>query len=274
MISVFGRTRRVGRWQVSSDTLVIALFGTCRLDLTQAFVDEDDDELSMTVITVFGFVSVLLPQGTEVHPSGIALLASTDLALPAPCHKRALAPLSMTWTALFSRIRITEQDSADQEAGEVTGGALTTSQPSASAETADGPPIRPAEPKYALFTDEADDGLFTSSNADDGPQAMPDPGAPKMATLTQGIPLAGDTVPPHDDEPADDEHDGGPDDVGAGLSDTAVEPVADTPEVTEPTSADDPDPADSDSDIGTDDLDSDDPGTDIGTEAELEDATA
>ena len=54
VIAVLGRTVRAGRWKVAEDSLVIALFGKCVLDLRRAYVDEEDDELSMSIFALAG----------------------------------------------------------------------------------------------------------------------------------------------------------------------------------------------------------------------------
>ena len=112
VIAVLGRTLRAGRWKLADDTLVIAVFGRCVMDLSRAYVDEEDDELSMTVFALFGSVSIVLPPGCDVEPSGIALLASSEVAIPSDkpldITKGVLAPLDISWIAMFGRVRINE----------------------------------------------------------------------------------------------------------------------------------------------------------------------
>ncbi|MEE9414445.1 MAG: hypothetical protein V3V01_04105 [Acidimicrobiales bacterium] len=112
-IAVLGRTRRVGRWKVSNDNQVIAVLGKCHLDLTEAFVDDEAEEISMSVLTVFGSVSLLLPEGSQVRPSGIAILAADAIDLPMTEELTALAPLNLKWTALFARVRVTQECAED-----------------------------------------------------------------------------------------------------------------------------------------------------------------
>lgn len=112
VIAVLGRTLRAGRWKLSDDSLVIAVFGRCVLDLSRAYVDEDDDELSMTIFVLFGSVSIVLPPGCDVEPSGIALLASSEVEIPSDKDEDitagVLAPLEISWIAMFGRVRINE----------------------------------------------------------------------------------------------------------------------------------------------------------------------
>ena len=112
VIAVLGRTVRAGRWKVSDDSLVIALFGRCALDLSRAYVDEEDEDLSMSVFALFGSVSILLPPGCDVEPSGVAIAASSEVEIPSERNpditRTALAPLDISWLALFAKVRIAE----------------------------------------------------------------------------------------------------------------------------------------------------------------------
>ncbi len=112
VIAVLGRTLRAGRWKLADESLVIAVFGQCVLDLSRAYVDEEDDELSMTVFALFGSVSIVLPPGCDVEPSGIALLASSEVEIPSDkaedVTQDVLAPLDISWFAMFGRVRISE----------------------------------------------------------------------------------------------------------------------------------------------------------------------
>jgi hypothetical protein len=72
VIAVLGRNRRAGRWKVAGHTLVVAAFGACYLDLTRAVVDEEDEDISMSVFVLFGSVSFLFPQvSPRQHDSAI-----------------------------------------------------------------------------------------------------------------------------------------------------------------------------------------------------------
>jgi hypothetical protein len=112
VIAVLGRTLRAGRWKLAEDTLVIALFGRCVLDLTRAYVDEEDEDLTMSIFAIFGSVSVLLPPGCDVEPSGVAIVASSDIEIPSErCEditQMVLAPLDISWLAMFARVRVVE----------------------------------------------------------------------------------------------------------------------------------------------------------------------
>ncbi len=113
VIAVFGRTVRAGRWKVADDSLVIAIFGRCVLDLTRAYVDEDaDDELSMSVFSLFGSVSIVLPPGCDVEPSGVAIASSSEVRIPSEkprdVTREVLAPFDISFIALFAKVRVAE----------------------------------------------------------------------------------------------------------------------------------------------------------------------
>lgn len=117
VIAVLGRTVRAGRWKLAEDSLVIAVFGRCALDLSRSFVDEEDDDLTMTIFSLFGSVSVLLPPGCDVEPSGVAIMSWSDVEIPseqpADITAAALAPLDISFFALFSKVRVAEVRGAD-----------------------------------------------------------------------------------------------------------------------------------------------------------------
>lgn len=164
VIAVLGRTLRAGRWKLADDSLVIAIFGRCVLDLSRAYVDEEDDHLSMTVFCLFGSVSVVLPPGCDVEPSGIALLASSEVEIPSDkivdITQDVLAPLDISWIAMFGRVRINELSP------EVEPGAITLVVDAL------------APPAVEVFDSEA---------AASAPQVTPDPATTPAAVATAGI---------------------------------------------------------------------------------------
>ena len=149
VIAVLGRTLRAGRWKLADESLVIAVFGQCVLDLSRAYVDEEDDELSMTVFVLFGSVSIVLPPGCDVEPSGIALLASSEVEIPSDkaedVTQEVLAPLDISWFAMFGRVRISElalEPGLPKADGELASPALEVFDSDAAAPTAE-----PASPE-------------------------------------------------------------------------------------------------------------------------------
>ncbi len=161
VVAVLGRTLRAGRWKLADDSLVIAVFGRCVLDLSRAYVDEDDDELSMTVFALFGSVSIVLPPGCDVEPSGIALLASSEVEIPSDksedVTQNVLAPLDISWFAMFGRVRINEllPEPEPELTSELSPPAVEVFD--ATREAAASPPVAdpPAAPDAAAVSEEA-----------------------------------------------------------------------------------------------------------------------
>jgi hypothetical protein len=108
---------------------VLAVLGTCHLDMRRSFV-ESDGQLRMKVTVVFGSATFLLPDGAEVRPSGVSFLASSLVDVPEHEQEPELPTVGIEWTCMFGRLRIvTEQVLAAPEpepeprADELIGGA-------------------------------------------------------------------------------------------------------------------------------------------------------
>lgn len=228
VIAVLGRTLRAGRWKLADESLVIALFGRCVLDLSRAYVDEEDEELEMSIFCLFGSVSVVLPPGCDVEPSGIAFLASSEVEIPSDKAEdlthEVLAPLDISWFAMFGRVRINEI-SPDVVAPEPTSGLgppdvavfgapqdlrVGSGAPVGSLEAQhDGSDLSPV-PGPAAVAEPAEDEValreeiaqWRSETGRPAPEAQPDPGSeiePEEARVPDGE--GGDE--PATDEPED-----------------------------------------------------------------------
>ena len=78
-VAVMGSANRRGRWRVAPLTNVVAMMGSCRLDLRTAEFSGED--ITINVATVMGSVDILVPEGIEVEISGIPVMGSKDLRL-------------------------------------------------------------------------------------------------------------------------------------------------------------------------------------------------
>jgi hypothetical protein len=76
IISVFGGNSRVGRWRLPSRVRVLSLFGGTKLDLRQASTDAAD--VTIVVVTLFGSVEAIVPEGVDVQLSGVSLFGGRD----------------------------------------------------------------------------------------------------------------------------------------------------------------------------------------------------
>ncbi len=109
VIAVFGRTRRAGRWTICDHSIVVSFFGRCHLDLTKAITEDGTEDVSMTVVAIFGSVTIVVPAGSDVKPSGMAILASAGIDLPTTSEVSELVPLELEWTAVLGRVRVVEK---------------------------------------------------------------------------------------------------------------------------------------------------------------------
>jgi hypothetical protein len=81
--SVFAENKRVGRWRLRGPVRVVTVFGSCELDLREAWTDADVVEISGRC--VFGEVKVIVPEGVEVDLAGGAVFGSRSVNLaPVP----------------------------------------------------------------------------------------------------------------------------------------------------------------------------------------------
>ncbi|MEM7036579.1 MAG: hypothetical protein AAF570_06315 [Bacteroidota bacterium] len=116
-LAILGRNRRTGRWRLAKSSSVLAVFGSCLLDMRHSFA-EDDDELKMTVLTVCGSARILLPEGAEVRPSGTAVLASSIVDVPEHDDPADLPTLEIEWLSILGRLRIVTDRAEELEDAE------------------------------------------------------------------------------------------------------------------------------------------------------------
>ena len=70
---------RTGRWRIDEQSRVIAVMGTCKIDLRQVTISSP-----LTVIRAYvlmGNVNVIVPEGVEVELDGLAVMGSRSLKL-------------------------------------------------------------------------------------------------------------------------------------------------------------------------------------------------
>jgi hypothetical protein len=104
IVSVFGGNRRRSRWLLAGDTTVLNVFGRSCFDLRE--VECRSSEVAMTVLTVFGSVMVLVPEGADVRLSGSSFLASSDCLVAQGAARPALPPLMVTATTVLGRTKV------------------------------------------------------------------------------------------------------------------------------------------------------------------------
>jgi hypothetical protein len=106
MLAVLARCRRTGRWRVASRSTVLAVLGSCRLDMRHSFAEDIGEVLRMKVTVFLGSATFVLPRGAEVRPSGLSLLSASSVDVPDREEETDLPMLDIEWTSILGRIRI------------------------------------------------------------------------------------------------------------------------------------------------------------------------
>jgi Domain of unknown function (DUF1707)/Cell wall-active antibiotics response 4TMS YvqF len=82
IVSVFGDLTRSGSWRAEQELSPISVFGDVELDLRHASVPAGG--VSISAISPFGNIEVLVPDGVEVDVGGFTLFGSKKLAVGGP----------------------------------------------------------------------------------------------------------------------------------------------------------------------------------------------
>ena len=123
MLAVLGHCHRTGRWRLASRSAVVAVLGTCHLDMRDSFVEAE--QLRMKVTVVLGSATFIVPNGAEVKPSGMSLLGGSMVDVPEHEDTADLPTLQIEWISIFGRVRIvTEETMAVDPADGHTDGAV------------------------------------------------------------------------------------------------------------------------------------------------------
>lgn len=104
IVSVFGGNRRGGRWRVPESTSITALFGRAFLDLREA--ECSAKQISVTCMSVFAGVTILVPEGADVRPAGTAILASSSCHIPMTDTRSLLPPILVSSTTILGKLRV------------------------------------------------------------------------------------------------------------------------------------------------------------------------
>lgn len=125
IISVIGGCRRAGRWLVPSKTKVMTFFGRATIDLREA--QTSADELIFDCMSAFATITFIVPEGAEVRPSGMAILASARSDVPVEIGGCHLPKIAIDAITLFGRFRVVTGEALeveqDAEAGVAGAGA-------------------------------------------------------------------------------------------------------------------------------------------------------
>src|SRR4051812_5779808 len=75
-VGVFSGPQRRGRWRVEGSTTAVAFMGGVGLDLRDAEIA--GDEITIRAIAFMGGIEIIVPEGIEVHISGIPFMGGCD----------------------------------------------------------------------------------------------------------------------------------------------------------------------------------------------------
>lgn len=94
VVNVIGEHRLRGRWRLPGRLRAFNVIGELDLDLCDVVVGETlpDNTVDITVFSLIGEVSVVVPEGVEVEVGGFVLIGERDVHL-APVPRRAGTPL-------------------------------------------------------------------------------------------------------------------------------------------------------------------------------------
>lgn len=127
LTAVLGACKRRGRWQVSSQTKAFVLFGHCYIDYREAYADDELEKMKLSVLCILGNATFIVPEGSDIQPSVVSLLASTAFDVPVVETKSPLPPLAIESTTLLGRCRVVtisaEEAAAEKDADLVGTGA-------------------------------------------------------------------------------------------------------------------------------------------------------
>ena len=75
LVAIFSSSSRRGRFTLDDESAVVAAFGDCTLDLSEASIEGPNPLVS--AVALFGNVTVVVPEGIEVNLQGVPLFGST-----------------------------------------------------------------------------------------------------------------------------------------------------------------------------------------------------
>lgn len=104
IVSIIGSCRRTNRWRIAEETSVKTLFGRCYLDMREA--DCDAKLIELDIVSVFANVTIIVPDGCDIRPSGGAILGSFSCLVPVSDKTCKLPPIEIESNTIFGRLRI------------------------------------------------------------------------------------------------------------------------------------------------------------------------
>lgn len=113
LTAVLGNCKRVGRWKIRPTTKALVLFGNCSIDYTDAYADDDLEEIKLDVLCLFGRAVFTLPAGANVQPSAVSLLSSSKFEVEEIEQTCELPIIKMESTTVFGVCRVVTADEVE-----------------------------------------------------------------------------------------------------------------------------------------------------------------
>jgi Cell wall-active antibiotics response 4TMS YvqF len=76
VVAIMGGVAKTGRWTPARRTHVLAFMGGAEIDLREAILPPG--EIEIAVFTIWGGVEIIVPPGTEVDVSGVAVMGAFE----------------------------------------------------------------------------------------------------------------------------------------------------------------------------------------------------
>lgn len=118
LTAVLGNCKRVGRWKIRPSTKALVVFGNCSIDYTDAYADDDLEEIKLDVLCLFGRAVFTLPEGASVQPSSVSMLSSSKFDVEQNDVPSDLPIIKMQSTTVFGfcRVQTATEDLLELEA--------------------------------------------------------------------------------------------------------------------------------------------------------------
>lgn len=106
IVGAFGTNKIRGRWRISGRTRILALFGSCKVDLADAQLEAPDaDVVELETVALFGTIKLGVPRGVCVEVDGVPIFGSHKVTVsgrPLP----GLPTVRITARTLFGTLKV------------------------------------------------------------------------------------------------------------------------------------------------------------------------
>ena len=107
MVAVFSAVERKGVWDLASDSNAVAVFGSVELDLRQAQISAQSNEIR--AVAVFGSVEITIPCGMRAEIAGVGVFGDFSQAGDVSAPDPQLPTIRVSGLALFGSVNVKEK---------------------------------------------------------------------------------------------------------------------------------------------------------------------